>query len=60
MLKLYQMTSCKSESIVLIPMLEREVTERSCVGKFQVGKMPIDNLETKIGHFVKLEQLKVK
>jgi hypothetical protein len=41
------MTSCKSESVILIPMLEREVTERSCVGKFQVGEMPIDDLKNK-------------
>ena len=30
--------------IVLVPVLERELGERSCIGKLKVGKVPVEDL----------------
>jgi hypothetical protein len=39
-----EVTSGESESVVLIPVLERQVAQGSGVGELQVGKVPVDDL----------------
>jgi len=38
------MASSKLKIIVLIPVFEGEIGQRSCVGKLQVSKVPVQNL----------------